>query len=229
MRSGMLTSSFDYNYLDLTSVLIAHAWKLDFRTRVYGRYGTGTRVPGESALYFAGGSPEDMMDSKYYRAAGFVPESWAGQYGNDINHLQFGGGLNMRGYAGYLLAETDKHGIAVPAYKGPSGVALNAEVDFNRIVPVKNQWLKEHFNLNTYLFGDAGSIGYINSDNKQQMSSVRFDAGAGACFTVKKWGPLQGIKPLTFRFDVPFFVSNTPYADEQHFKFRWVVGIGRTF
>ena len=229
LRSATLTSAFNYNYLEVLSITKVAVWKLDFRTRAYGRYGTGNNVPSESALFFSGGNPEEMMDSKYYRAAGFTPPSWAGSYGDDVNHLQFGGGLNMRGYAGYQLAETDKHGVVMAAYKGPSGIGVNEEIDFNRIVTVKNQWLKEHFALNTYLFGDAGSIAYINSANVQQLSTIRFDAGAGLAFTVKKWGPLQGIKPLTFRFDVPFFLSNTPYVDETHFKFRWVVGIGRTF
>ena len=229
LRSGAVTSAFNYNYLEVTSVDKSVAWKFDFHTRIYARYGTGNNVPSESALFFSGGNPEEMMDSKYYRAAGFVPQSWAGPYGNDVNHLQFGGGLNMRGYAGYLLAETDKRGVVMPAYKGPSGISLNEEIDFNRLVTVKNQWLREHFTLNTYLFGDAATIGYINSTRVQQLSSVRFDAGAGLAFTVKKWGSLQGIKPLTFRFDVPFFLSSTPFVDEAHFKFRWVVGIGRTF
>jgi len=229
LRSGAVTSAFDYNYLEITSVIKAAVWKFDFRTRAYGRYGTGNNLPSESSLYFAGGNAEDMLDSKYYRAAGFSPPTWVGQYGNDVNHLQFGGGFDMRGYAGYQLAETDKHGVVVAAYKGPSGLSVNEELDFNRLVTVKNQWLREHFTLNTYLFGDAGSIGYINSASVQQLSTLRFDAGAGLAFTIKKWGPLQGVKPLTFRFDVPFFLSNTPYVDEDHFKFRWVVGIGRTF
>lgn len=229
LRSGALTNSFNYNYLEVTSVTKDMVWKFDFHTRLYGRYGTGNNVPSESALFFSGGSPEDMMDSKYYRSAGFVPQSWAGQYGDDVNHLQFGGGLNMRGYAGYLLAVTDKYGVVMPAYKGPSGASLSEELDFNRLVTVKNQWLREHFTLNTYLFGDAATIGYINSASRQQLSPIRFDAGAGVAFTIKKWGSLQGIKPLTFRFDVPFFLSNTPYVDPDHFKFRWVVGIGRTF
>ncbi|HWB64769.1 MAG TPA: M1 family aminopeptidase, partial [Chitinophagales bacterium] len=229
IRSGLLTSSYDYNYLDVNAVLKARVWKLDFRTRFYGRIGTGSNVPSESAVYFNGGNPEEMMESKYYRAVGFAPQSWAGNYGNDVNHLQFGGGMNMRGYAGYLLAETDKKGVVVSAYKGPSGVAVNEEVDFNRIVPVKNQWLREHFSVNTYLFGDVGSIAYINTENKQQLTVPRVDAGAGVAFTIKKWGPLQGIKPLTFRFDVPFFLSSTPYSSPDNFKFRWVVGIGRTF
>ncbi len=229
LRSGALTSSFDYHYLELTNILKASVWKLDFRTRVYGRYGTGKDVPSESALFFAGGNPEEMMDSKYYRASGFVPQTFANKYDVDVNHLHFGGGLNMRGYTGYMLAEKDKNGIVLPAYKGNSGFAVNAEIDFNRIVKVKNQKLKDIFTLNTYLFGDMGAIAYNNSNNEQQLSHVRFDAGAGLALTVKKWGPLQGIKPLTFRFDVPFFISNAPYVNQKHVAFRWVVGISRAF
>ena len=229
LRSGALTSSFDYHYLELTSVLKAKAWKFDFNTRVYARYGTGKDLPSESALFFAGGNPEEMMDSKYYRAAGFVPQTWAGNYDVDVNHLHFGGGLNMRGYAGYLLAERDKYGNVVPAYKGNSGFAFNEEIDFNRIVSCKNAWLRDHFNLNTYLFADAGAMAYTNSNNEQQLSHLRVDAGAGVAFTIKKWGVLQNIKPLTLRFDVPFFLSNSPYVNQKHFDFRWVVGISRTF
>lgn len=229
LRSGALTSSFDYHYLELTNVLRASVWKLDFRTRVYGRYGTGKNVPAESALFFAGGNPEEMMDSKYYRASGFVPQSFAGSYWENTNHLHFAGGLNMRGYAGYLLAERDKNGVVMPAYKGNSGFALNAEIDFNRIVKVKNAKLREIFNLNTYLFADMGAIAYQNSSNHNQLSQVRADAGAGLALTIKKWGPLQGIKPLVLRFDVPFFVSHAPYVDQKHVAFRWVVGISRTF
>ncbi len=229
LRSAGLTSAFNYNYLELTNILKASAWKFDFRTRVYGRYGTGKDVPAESALFVAGGNPEEMMDSKYYRSAGFVPQSFANSYKADINHLHFGGGLNLRGYAGYLVPEKDKNGVIMPAYKGNSGFAVNAEVDFNRLVPVKNQKLKSIFQLNTYLFADAGAIAYVNSSNNQQLSQIRTDAGAGLALTIKRWGVLQGIKPLTFRFDVPFFISHSPYVNQQHFAFRWVVGISRTF
>jgi hypothetical protein len=229
VRSGLVGTSFDYQYLELTSVLKATAWKFDFRTRIYGRYGSGKDLPSESALYFAGGNPEEMMDSKYYRAAGFFPQTFAYRYNDDINHLQFGGGLNMRGYAGYLLPEKDKYGLVVPAYKGNSGFAVNAEMDFNRLVKVKNQKLKDIFLLNTYLFGDAGAIAYGNSRNGQQLSQIRCDAGAGLALTIKKWGPLQGIKPLTFRFDVPFFISHAPAVSQKHVALRWVVAISRTF
>ena len=75
----------------------------------------------------------------------------------------------------------------------------------------------------------------------QPPSAIRFEdmtekAGPWFSFShnargaaIKKWWVLQNVKPLTLRFDVPFFVSNTPYNDPAHFKFRWVVGISRTF
>lgn len=229
LRSGALTSSFDYHYLELTHVQNASVWKLDFRTRVYGRYGTGKNLAAESALFFAGGNPEEMMESKYYRARGFVPQTFADKYNTDINHLHFGGGLNMRGYSGYLLVEKDKYGTPAAAYKGSSGFAVNTEIDFNRIVKVKNQKLKSIFDLNTYLFADMGAISYKNSRGEQQLSQIRFDAGTGLALTIKKWGVLQGIKPLTLRFDIPFFVSHAPYVSQKHFAFRWVVGISRAF
>lgn len=229
LRSGLVTNAFNYNYITLTHVQKAALWKFDIRTRVFARYGTGNDVPAESALFFAGGNPEEMMESKYYRAAGFVPQTFAYRYGADINNLHFGGGLNMRGYAGYLLPVTDVNGVVLPAYRGNSGIGLNAEIDFNRLVTVKKQKLREAVNLNTYLFFDVGSISYTNSNQKQVMAPVRADAGAGIALTIKKWGPLQNIKPLTFRFDVPFFISHAPAASPRHFDFRWVVGINRAF
>ena len=47
--------------------------------------------------------------------------------------------------------------------------------------------------------------------------------------TIKRWGPLQNIKPLTLRFDVPFFITHAPFANQKHFDFRWVVAVSRAF
>jgi aminopeptidase N len=234
-RSSAFLSNYNYHYLELIHTQKATAWKLDFRTRLYARAGLGSNPAPESQLYFAGANPEEMSDNKYLRATGFVPHQWLG-YGTDINHFQYGGGMNMRGYSGYLLGETDKNGVVMPTYKGNSGIALNAEIDFNKIFVINKiraskfaTKLREIFSFNSYLFGDVGSIVYTNSLNKQQFSQVRVDAGVGAAITIKKWWVLQNIKPLTIRFDVPFFVSCTPYSDPAHFKFRWVIGISRTF
>ena len=228
LRSATLSTSSNYHYLELTHIDRVSFWRLDLRTRVYGRFGMGSMLPSESALYYAGANEEDMMDNKYMRAAAFTPQQWSG-YGADVNHLHYGGGLNLRGYAGYAITETDKYGVAVPAYKGQSGFSVNGELDFNRIVPVKNAKLKEIFTLNTYLFGDLGAIAYANSRGEQELSQVRFDGGAGLALTIKKWGFLQDIKPLTFRFDVPFVISHTPSVDPQYVKFRWVLGVSRAF
>ena len=228
LRSATLSATSNYHYLEVTHINKLSFWKLDLRTRIYGRLGTGDNLPSESSLYAAGANEEDMMDNKYMRAAGFAPQQWSG-YGSDVNHLQYGGGLDLRGYAGYAITETDKYGQTVYAYKGASGFAVNGELDFNRIVRVKNQKLKDIFTLNTYLFGDLGAVTYADSHNEQELSHVRMDAGAGVALTIKKWGFLQDIKPLTFRFDVPFAISSTPNADQQYVKFRWVLGINRAF
>ena len=228
LRSATLSATSNYHYLEITHINKLSFWKLDLRTRIYGRLGTGDNLPSESSLYAAGANEEDMMDNKYMRAAGFAPQQWSG-YGSDVNHLQYDGGLDLRGYAGYAITETDKYGQTVYAYKGASGFAVNGELDFNRIVRVKNQKLKDIFTLNTYLFGDLGAVTYADSHNEQELSHVRMDAGAGVALTIKKWGFLQDIKPLTFRFDVPFAISSTPNADQQYVKFRWVLGINRGF
>ena len=229
LRTGLVGSAYDYHYVELTNVLRASVWKLDFRTRAFMRIGTGRNTPSESMLFFAGGNPEDMMDNKYYRAAGFMPPGYVGTYRDDIGHFHFGGGLNMRGYAGYLLPERDNQGNLMMAYKGNSGGSVNVEIDFNRLVKVKKQKLKDIFLLNTYLFAEAGVIAFNNTNQKQELSQVRADAGVGVALTIKKWGVLQNIRPLTIRFDVPFFITHAPFINQRHLDFRWVLGINRTF
>ncbi|MCS6933985.1 MAG: M1 family metallopeptidase [Chitinophagales bacterium] len=228
-RGGFVTTAYHYNYFTLTHINRLTLGKLDLRTRAYGRYGTGSDIPTESALYFAGGNPEEMMESKYYRAAGFVPASMAYRYTDVIGHLHFGGGLNMRGYSGYWLPEKDENGFVIPAYRGPGGVSVNAELEFNRLVQVKSRKLREIFALQTYLFADAGAIYYRNTSLRYEWSALRADAGIGAALTIKKWGNLQNIKPLTLRVDFPFFITHAPYAAPRHVDLRWVVAVGRAF
>jgi hypothetical protein len=52
------------------------------------------------------------MDNKYTRSNGFIPPSW-GEYETMTNHFTAGGGLNLRGYSGYVLAATDANGFVV--------------------------------------------------------------------------------------------------------------------
>ena len=227
LRSAMLGNSSNYHYAAFDFINHLKLWKLDFHSRVFARIGTGTNLPSESALYYAGANGEQMMENKYMRAAGFTPQEWGG-YGATINHLHYGGGLDLRGYSGYSIMEYDKYGVAMPAYKGQSGFAVNGELDFNRIVPIKNEKLKRYVGLNTYFFGDMGAISYTDSRGEQELSQMRFDGGVGAALTIKYIG-LENMRPFTIRFDVPFLISNPPAADPINAKFRWVIGINRAF
>ena len=78
-------------------------------------------------LFLAGASPEEMMENKYTRSAGFTPYDWLG-YGPEVNHFQMGGGLGLRGYAGYVAPELTGNGDLMLTYRGNSGAALNAEL-----------------------------------------------------------------------------------------------------
>ncbi|MFN8292424.1 MAG: M1 family aminopeptidase [Chitinophagales bacterium] len=228
LRSATLFNSSNYHYLEIEHTNTTSFWRLDFHNRIYGRIGTGNNLPNESALYFAGANAEEMMENKYVRAQGFFPPQWTGSYGSSTNHFHYGGGLNLRGYSGYLVVEKDNAGNTAFAYRGNSGWAVNTELDFARIVQFKKNKLREWIGLNTYLFADAGMIHYTNSIGKNQFSQLRADAGVGAAFTIKKWSVLQGIQPLTIRFDVPFYVSHAP-ATEKNVQWRFVVGINRAF
>jgi hypothetical protein len=54
-------------------------------------------------------------------------------------------------------------------------------------------------------------------------------AGAGTAFTIKRWSKYDEIKPFTIRFDVPFFLSTSPFVDGEYVKFRWIVAVNRSF
>jgi aminopeptidase N len=223
------SSFYNYQYLEAAYIGSRILGKFDLRSRVYGRFGFGDNLATESALYFAGANPEEMMENKYVRSAGFYPNDWSQSFGATTNHFHYGGGMNMRGYAGYFLVEEDNAGIPTLAYRGRSGGAVNLELGFNRLVKIKKlPKLKQALDFDTYLFGDAGAILYENTETNQQLSTVRLDAGVGMALTIKKFGRLYDIKPLTLRFDVPFYLSHAP-ATEENVQFRWLIGINKAF
>ena len=55
------------------------------------------------------------------------------------------------------------------------------------------------------------------------MSDLRVDAGVGATLTIKKFGPLQTVNPLTIRFDMPLFLNKIPATDNDYFQYRFVI------
>ncbi|OFY84005.1 MAG: hypothetical protein A3F72_18465 [Bacteroidetes bacterium RIFCSPLOWO2_12_FULL_35_15] len=230
LRSSALLSDYDFQTINLNVVNRTRLWRLILNTRLVGQYGTGKNWADESSLFLAGANPEEMMENKFTRSQGFFDPSWA-TIGAKTNYFQHGGGLNLRGYAGYVAPQLQSDGTLALTYKGQTGAAINAELDFDGIIKIKKQnWLTRTFKLSTYLFGDAGIINYSKtSDVVLKMSDVRVDAGLGCALTIKKFGKLQTVQPLTIRFDMPFFLNKIPATDKDYLQYRFVVGISRAF
>ncbi len=229
-RNSAVGSASAYAQVRLTAVNINDLGPIQLRTRGFGQFGTGA-TPRESALYLAGASPEEMMEDKYVRSIGFVPYEWLG-YGAAVNHFHHGGGLGLRGYAGYLAPEEIADGGIMFTHYGNTGLSASGEVDLDGIVNWKPGKLARYLHLDVYLFGDVGMMGYRtfeNGNERLRLAAPRADAGAGVAFTIKRFGPLTDIKPLTIRFDMPLLLSALPAGEADHFAFRYVVGIGRSF
>ena len=228
IRTSAFNSFYDFATFSFTNLTKKSIGKLNLRTRTFFQYAVGTAIADESALYLAGANPEELINNKYTRAVGFVPDKWLG-YGNDVNHFQEGGGLNLRGYAGYLVPEPGKENSLNYIYKGHSGAAINAELEFNRLFYDASDKFSDYIGICTYLFGDAG---FINSNliyENISFAKLRADAGVGAALTIKKFGPLEKTNPLTIRFDIPLFLNSLPYIEDKYIKFRWVIGVNRAF
>ena len=228
MRNSAPGSASGYGQVRLTAINTNAVGKLQLRTRFLGQYGSGA-TPRESALYLAGASPEEMMENKYVRSVGMAPYDWLG-YGADVQHFQYGGGLGLRGYAGYLAPDLDADGNLLFTYRGNTGASVSGELDLDGLVRFRPGKVADVLHVDAYLFGDVGTMGYRSlSIGSLAFAEPRADAGAGFALTIKSWGPLQDIKPLTIRFDMPLFLSSLPATETEHVAFRYLVAIGRSF
>ncbi|MBX3101444.1 MAG: M1 family metallopeptidase [Bacteroidetes bacterium] len=202
--------------------------KLDLHTRLFGQYGDG-QLPLESALYLAGASPEQYYAEDLLRARGFVPDSWLVQdRGASVAHFQQGGGLNLRGYAGYRPIVSDK---GQPAWVGSTGAAFNAELDFDKLIPLKIRKLSKFISTDWYAFYDAGILGYSIPQKGLDgvvMDRLRQDAGLGTAWHFRHGNLSRQRKTTTLRLDIPLLLSNPPATDD-FTALRWVVGVGRCF
>jgi len=235
--NGNEYNAFNYSYAQLEAKHYLTIKKLEIRGRIFARLGMGANLPSESILWLSGANPEEMMENKYTRSVGIVPPSWAAIGGNDINHFHQGGGLNLRGYAGYYVAD-EKNGDLLIGYKGRSGAAINIEVAFDNYINLRPLVTRNWLSMDVYLFADAGVIEmsrlvknqpYYASAPTTTVSDFRMDAGLGFAATIKKWGVFEKAKPLTIRFDMPFFINRPPYASPDYLGFRYVIGINRAF
>jgi hypothetical protein len=238
LKQGYRTSFFsDYDYSRMFLQWIHHQniSKLQLHSRVYMHAMYGSNIAPESRLFLAGANPEDMMENKFIRSRAFVPSEWLG-YGASYNHFQAGGGLNIRGYAGYVVPKNAAN-AQVQMYSGDNGASVNLELDLDGLVSFRPGKLASYLHLDAYLFGDAGVIQrrfvageFGLTSGRDVQSNLMASAGAGFALTIKKWGQWDKAKPLTLRFDIPAFLNNTPFTDNtEYVKFRWIVGVNRSF
>lgn len=225
LQTAALGSDYRYSRLTAEATYNKKISKLDLRTRAYAGYIFGDDIAPQSQIFVAGAAPEELMDNKFLRSRAFVPEDWLG-YGNNVNHLHYGGGMNLRGYAGYLMPVAAENGDIDFFFAGNGGASVNVELGFDRLVNFKPAGLSRFLKLETYLFADAG---VFNTDRDLDLSEVRADAGIGTALTIKRWGPLLEAKPLTIRFDMPFYLSHAPHVAEDNIEFRWLIGISKAF
>ena len=228
LKSSSLGSDYDYSYLSVSAINKNKINKIEVNTRFFAQIGTGLRIANESSLFLSGANPEELMENKFTRSVGFLDKNWLG-FGNNINHFQQGGGLNLRGYAGYLAPYQDKQGNIIATYKGLSGTSFNIEIEFDELLTLMPKKLRSTFKFDTYLFSDAGIINANLPGEKIKFADLRMDAGFGTTLSIKKWGPLQLVNPLVMRFDMPIALNRTPAVSPDFFLYRFVVGINRAF
>jgi len=221
----------DYNYQSLTAEVINTNTinkKYILRTRTYAQYILGDVAP-ESGLYAYGANTETLMENKYVRSSAFFNPKWT-NIGAETNHFHYGGGLNLRGYAGYTIIQLDKQDSNFYFVWNPKGgIAENIELEFDGLFKFKPKILR-NLKLNTYLFTDIGTMTYRNNKNNIRLADPRIDAGIGLALTIKKFGVLETVKPFTIRIDFPMFLNHPPATDIKYFNTsRFVIGINRAF
>lgn len=230
--------AFDYSFVQLQTVNNFQLRKLELRTRFFARYGNGNYLPTESLVFAGGANPEELMENKYTRSVGFVPDDadWTGISTYKPLHFQQGGGTNLRGYNGYFITDI-RDGEMMTGYKSRSGLAANVELDVDGLINLRPKATRNWLHIDAYLFADAGIVelsryGTVNFRDivpTTMWSDVRVDAGAGFAVTVKKFGPFAQARPLTIRVDLPVFLNRPAFANTNYFDFRYVVGVSRSF
>lgn len=222
--------SKDYSYGSFQFEVINHNYigKFEIHTRYYFQHIEGSNIPEEVMLNLAGTNMEGLLESKFTRSRGYIPEQWLG-YGASINHFQMGGGLNLRGYAGYL-APVMVNNQQYMLYRGNGGTSASVEVDFDRYIKLRPKFTRNWLRMDLYAFADAGWIYNSNLINDQNVvSPLKADAGLGIAANIYRWGNRSLIQPFTIRLDAPVLLNAIPYSDKGYLAQRWVVGIGRSF
>jgi aminopeptidase N len=220
--SSLPGSSYNYSEISLEVLNSTYVGKAIFKTRTYAVLMDGNNIAPESMVMLAGANNRDLMDNKYTRSRGWVPDEWS-EYLRGGNHFHYGGGLNLRGYSGYLATnnnETDTFSL----FAGTKGVSLNAELGIGQWLTPKLGKLKKNLAVDPYVFGDAGILG----NSKNQYSDLRVDAGIGAAFSFSL-PKYNKTKPLIIRLDVPLFLNRVAEEEGEYVAFRYLIGLNKAF
>ena len=228
IRNSALGSDYDFAQATATIINKSKVGKLDVRTRAFAQYALGDLFARETNLYVYGANPEELSENKFTRSRAFFPDDWLG-FGNDVNHFHHGGGLNLRGYSGYVIPVEEDGETTRFIYQGNTGASGSIEIDFDRVLNFRPKLFRNCLHFDPYVFADAGVININTVDEDLELSEIRANAGAGIAMTIKKFGPLEDVKPFTVRVDFPFVINRTPAVSPDFFDFRWVVGVGRSF
>lgn len=237
----------DYQYAQASGEWINNLpiKKLNFRTRIFAMLGSNGNVAPESMLYLAGASPEDKLGNKFTRELNSIPlgDMVSATEGVFDRTLNLGGGLNLRGYNGYLIPQKMTGDTNTYIFnRGNSGISVNGELDFSNLFLRKR--ILKIFHIKPYLFGDAGILQWRNPANNSVVNSgIVADAGAGFIFSINDWENFFGqkffaktighwalldAKPLNIRIEFPLFLNAAPNS-EAYLQFRWQVGINAAF
>lgn len=229
LRTAVPWSEAEYAFMRFQWLNNQKWGKTVLKTRLFAQTGTGERSAVESMINASGANGEELQDNK-------IARDWA-TYSlttNALNRqLHLGGGLNLRGFAGYGMPHAAGDTIRT-FYRGNNGAAVNAEFDFSGLF--ENLFKIRMISMDIYLFGDAGIMAYpVNG--AMVNSGLVADAGLGTTISIKNWNLLvpkkgrpafTGSKPLNIRFDMPIFLSAVP-AGSEHIAFRWILGVNRAF
>ena len=226
-RATALLSDYNYEFFKFENLYKKKISGFYLKTRVFGFLGFGNNWAPESMLFLAGANPEKLNENKFTRAEGVFSRDQT-QFGDNVNLFHAGGGLNLRGYSGYVAPE-QIDGNTVSTFYGTRGASANIELEFDRFLGLNqlgklSKWLE----LKSYAFFDAGLINLFEMD-VNRFARPRMDAGFGGTVTIKKFYQFETTRPLTVRIDLPMFLNRTPNVNPEFYSLKWVIGMNRAF
>ena len=167
------------------------------------------------------------LQSGVTRAKGTIPHSWV-----TSGNFQVAGGANIRGYtSGDVKSFTSNNCTdcevpdlkAEPAALYQSMFAINSELDYPNLIRTLFKgipYASDFLDFRSYLFFDAGSPLGINNSPKTLFA----DAGTGFSISLNIPGYLGKNRGFVFRYDIPFWLSES--GNEDAFKFRSLFAFG---